>query len=224
MKIVFLVLFFFFTLWAKEGEIYLVKIAPDIPYIYVDHKGVKVKVMRIQDTAHLLTDDYTKTSRPCPPFCIHPIKISQDIKTVSTLEVVKFMRDKVNKGKGLIIDARLPSWYNLETIPSAINIPFVFFENNPPKEKVEKLLLLLGAKKKKDGSLDFSQAKELLLFCNGLWCDQSPRFIKHILAYGYPAKKILYYRNGMQGWKLLGLTTVVEKGRFINTKKGKDKK
>ncbi len=204
----------------KEDEIYLVKITPDIPYVYVDHKGVKVKVMRIQDTNHLLTDDYSKTSRPCPPFCIHPIKVDKRVKTVATVEVVKFMRDKVNSGKGIIIDARLPKWYYAETIPSAINVPFTFLESNPPKEKVVAFFKLLGAKEK-NGKLDFSNAKELLIFCNGVWCDQSPRLIRNLIKYGYPTDKILYYRNGMQGWKLLGLTTVVEKGNFIKNSQTK---
>ena len=198
-------------------EIYLVKITPDIAYVYVDHKGVRVKVMRIQDTNHLLTDDYSKTSRPCPPFCIHPIKVHPKVRTVGTVEVVEFMRDKVNTAKGLIIDARLPKWYNTETIPSAINVPFTFLEANPSKEKIVAFFKLLGAKEK-NGKLDFSNAKELLLFCNGVWCDQSPRLIKNLIKYGYPTDKLLYYRNGMQGWKLLGLTTVVEKGKFVNSK------
>ncbi len=204
------------ALWAaQEKEVVLVKITKDIPFIYVKHKGVPIKVMRIQDTDHLLLDDYSKTSRPCPPFCIHPIKVADNIKTIATVEMVEFMRDKVNKGKGLVIDARLKQWYVLETIPSAINVPFTVLEKGN-KEVAKKLFKIFGMKVKKDGSWDFSDAKELAVFCNGVWCDQSPRFIKKLLEYGYPAEKILYYRNGMQGWKLLGLTTVVEKEQIKN--------
>ena len=213
----FFAMMLFVSTLVGAKEIYLVKITPDIAYVYVDHKGIRVKVMRIQDTNHLLTDDYAKTSRPCLPFCIHPIKVNDKVKTVATVEVVEFMRDKVNTGKGLIIDARLPKWYEAETIPSAINVPFTFLESNPSKERVVEFFKLLGAKEK-GGKLDFSNAKELLLFCNGVWCDQSPRLIKNLIKYGYPTDKLLYYRNGMQGWKLLGLTTVVEKGKFVNNK------
>jgi rhodanese-related sulfurtransferase len=206
-----LVLFvvFLVSLLAEEETI-LVKITKDIPYIYVKHKGIPIKVMRIQDVDHLLLDDYSKTSRPCPPFCIHPIKIDENIKTIATVEIIKFMRDKVNKGSGLVIDARLPRWYELETIPSAINVPFTLLEKGD-REVADKLFELFGMKKTKDGKRDFSNAKELAIFCNGVWCDQSPRLIKKLLEFGYPANKIYYYRNGMQGWKLLGLTTVVEK-------------
>ncbi|MRI83001.1 MAG: sulfurtransferase [Nitratiruptor sp.] len=196
----------------EEDEMVLVRITKDIPYIYVDHKGTKIKVMRIQDPGHLLLDDYSKTSRPCPPFCIHPISVDKRIKTIATVEMIEFMRDKVNSGKGFVIDARLPHWYELETIPSAINLPFTLLEKGD-KEVAKKLFKLFGMEVKADGSWDFSKAKELAIFCNGVWCDQSPRLIRQLLKYGYPADKILYYRNGMQGWKLLGLTTVVEKGK-----------
>ena len=58
---------------------------------------------------------------------------------------------------------------------------------------------------------DFSEAKDILLWCNGMWCGQSPRAIKGLLAMGYPAEKIFYYRSGMQSWQLLGLSVVVPK-------------
>ena len=58
---------------------------------------------------------------------------------------------------------------------------------------------------------DFSGAKEVLLWCNGMWCGQSPRAIKGLLALGYPPEKIFYYRGGMQAWQSLGLTVVVPK-------------
>ncbi len=202
-----------FTIYAIAQEDLLIRIAPDISYVTVKHRGIKIKVMRNQDPEHLLLDDYSKTSRPCPPFCIHPIRL-KGIKTIATLELVKFMRDKVNSGKGVIIDARLPQWYKAETIPSSINIPFVVFKKIDRK-KARKIFELLGMKVK-DGHWDFSQAKELAVFCNGLWCDQSRRLIDSLVKYGYPKEKIYWYRNGMQGWKLLGLTTVVQQ---VNTAK-----
>lgn len=45
-------------------------------------------------------------------------------------------------------------------------------------------------------------------FCNGLWCGQSPRNIKGLLKLGYPARKLIWYRGGMQDWEAVGLTTV----------------
>ena len=69
--------------------------------------------------------------------------------------------------------------------------------------------MALGAKKGRDGGLDFTNAKELMLYCNGLWCGQSPRAIRNLLAAGYPAEKLFYYRGGMQAWLSVGLTEYV---------------
>jgi rhodanese-related sulfurtransferase len=62
--------------------------------------------------------------------------------------------------------------------------------------------------KENDDSLDFTNAKTVVMFCNGMWCGQSPNNIRNLLKLGYPADKIKWYRGGMQDWEILGLTTV----------------
>jgi len=208
MKSLCILLFFTVSLFGKENV--LVKITEDVPYLYVNHMGQKIKVARIQDTNNILSDDYTKTSRACPPFCIHPTKINDEIQTIAEVEVTNFLKDKVPTQKGIVIDARLKSWYELETIPSAINIPYILIQE-ADKNMAQKIFSLLGMKVQKSGKWNFDTAKELVVFCNGVWCEQSHHFIEGMLKFGYPAKKILYYRSGFQGWKLLGLTTVVQK-------------
>jgi len=184
-----------------------VKITKNISSVKVNHLGQEVEIKRIQDPYHVLSDDYTKTSRECPPFCIHPMKVADGVKTIGEVELINDIKDYVNKGKAVIVDARLPSWYKVETIPSAINIPFTLLEN-ADKETVDTIFSSLGAKKV-GNKWDFKDAKLLIVFDNGVWCDQATRFIKNILKAGYPKDKILYYRDGFQGWKLLGLTTVI---------------
>lgn len=196
-------------LFAQNDQV-TVKLTKEIPFIYTTDSGKTVKVERIQDVNNRLTDDYTKTSRACPPFCIQATKIDPDIKNIEELEIIDFMENKVKNNTGVIIDARLKSWFELETIPSAVNIPFPIMQN-ATKEKAEKIFTLLGMKVKADGSWDFSNAKELAVFCNGVWCEQTAHFMSGLLKYNYPKDKIAYYRSGFQGWKLLGLTTVVHK-------------
>ncbi len=188
----------------------VVRINKDIPYIMTTDSGHKIKVERVQDTNHRLTDDYTKTSRPCPPFCIQPTKIDPQIQNIEELELISFMNNQVEKKTGVVIDARLKKWYELETIPSAVNIPFPVIQN-ASKAKAEKIFKILGMKVKTNGSWDFSNAKELAVFCNGVWCEQSAHFMAGMLKHHYPKNKLFYYRSGFQGWKLLGLTTVVHK-------------
>jgi len=61
----------------------------------------------------------------------------------------------------------------------------------------------------KTGRWDFTDVKELVLWCNGPTSGQSPRAIRGLLEAGYPGEKLKYYRGGMQMWQLWGLTTIV---------------
>jgi len=193
---------------AKENVV--VKITKDIPYININDSGVNVTIKRIQDTANRLTDDFVKTSRLCPPHCIQPVKLKNGVKTVGELELIDFIKNKVYKKKGILVDARLKNFYVLETIPGAINIPFTIAQVKS-KKITDSLFKALGAKVNADGSYDFTNAKDLAIFCSGLWCGASVKLINNLVAKGYPKDKIVWYRGGLQAWKILGLTTVVHK-------------
>jgi rhodanese-related sulfurtransferase len=198
---------------VTEESSYEVKITEDIPYVEVNHQGVMVKITRVQDTENRLVDDFSKTSRPCPPFCIHPMQAAPGVRTIGELELLDFLKNHATSEDGLLVDARMPEWYESETIPGSVNIPFVIFTKLTTKRG--RILELLGAVKDKSGKYDFTNAKELSLFCNGPWCDQSPRAIKGLIKVGYPPEKIAYYRGGMQLWKLFGLTTVLPKRNVV---------
>ncbi|MDU8929396.1 rhodanese-like domain-containing protein [Alisedimentitalea sp. MJ-SS2] len=178
-------------------------ITPDMASHSINLNGERVVIERIQDTSHRLSNDFTKTSRPCPPFCIHPISAAPGVDTIGEIEVMEFLENTVATGQGLLIDSRVPSWYQKGTIPGAVNVPFSTLEaSNPYRDEI---LKALGARQTTTG-WDFSNALDLAMFCNGPWCDQSPRAIRNLTQAGYPAEKIKYYRGGMQLWLLLGLT------------------
>ena len=205
-------LFLLTSAQAEESDI-KVMIAEGIPFVDVDHQGVKVRIKRIQDTENRLVDDFSKTSRPCPPFCIHPIEAAPGVHTVGELELIKFLLTNVASETGLLIDARMPNWYESETIPGSVNIPFVIFTT--PSAKRDSIMQLLGGTKTSAEKYTFKNPKHLTLFCNGPWCDQSPRAIQGLIHAGYPANKLSYYRGGMQLWKSFGLTTVLPKSREV---------
>jgi len=206
-----------------------VKIAEDKPYTVVNHGAELVKVQRIQDTSHTIEGSFAKTSRPCPPFCVNPLNIGEGVATVAELEVIKFMETALQQGNGVMIDARTPGWHEKGTIPGSINIPFSVFEKPDDDPELVEVLERLGARERNEVSAvmrsleklglfggnektdtwDFSEAKQLLLWCNGPWCGQSPRAIRAMVSLGYPAEKLYYYRGGMQMWQSLGLTTVM---------------
>ena len=214
-----------------------------LAYVDVQQDGKTVRVQRIQDQDNMLTDGYAKTSRKCPPFCIQPMKVAPGVATIGEAEIFRFMDHQLTSGEGLIIDARTPSWHAKGTIPGSINIPFTVFEgddDNPEtKAALEKLggvprgevgwltrrferamapLGWFGADKKTD-HWDFTHAKQVVMWCNGPWCGQSPHAIHALLRHGYPAQDIFYYRGGMQMWRIHGLTTVIpEKNRAVAQK------
>jgi rhodanese-related sulfurtransferase len=203
-----------------------VNITQNLSYITINHKGQTVRIDRIQDQDNRLTGGFTKTSRKCPPFCIQPMIVAPGVETYGELEVIQFINDYVKTNKGVLIDARTPSWYAKGTIPGSVNIPFTTFALHRNDKKlivsmqqlgVERrktvmtgywtdLKDLLGIEKKPNPFWDFSAAKKLLLWCNGMWCGQSPRAIQGLIKLGYPTEKLHYYRAGMQAWLILGLT------------------
>lgn len=205
------IFFFFLTISATglwpQAQARQVNISPKLPFMDIVVAGKTVRIERNQDTSHRLTNGYAKTSRACPPFCVHAMKVAAGVETVGELELIKFLKASVESKRGLLIDARIPSFYKKGTIPGAVNIPFNLFSrrDNP---YFEKILAVLGAARKPDGKWNFSKSMALMLFCNGPWCDQSPRAIKNLLAAGYPANRIFYYRGGMQNWQALGFNTV----------------
>lgn len=182
-----------------------VNITPEDYSFTVNLNGDAIVYERNQDQTAVVQDDFAKTSRQCPPFCVHAMSAGEGVETVGELELIKFMETHVAEGKGLLIDSRIPAWFQKGTIPGAVNIPFSVM--SPDNKYRVQILEALGAKVDGD-SLDFSDAQDLLLFCNGPWCDQSPRAITDLLAAGYPAEKIRYYRGGMQLWLMLGFNTV----------------
>lgn len=200
-------------LWAALGSSVLaaqelkVKITPTLSAVDVVHGGQAVRIQRIQDTGHKIIDDFAKTSRPCPEFCIHAMVVAPGVETLGELELLDFMSQQVPSGRGLVIDARLPDFHKIETIPTSINIPFTVIKADNPH--IGQILSALGAEQGSNKRWNYQKAKSLALWCNGPWCDQSSRAIRSLLSLGYPPAKLKYYRGGMQAWKSLGLTTVV---------------
>ena len=201
MKVVFGVSFLFSVIFATE-----VKITKNLPYIDIDVDGEKVKIQRINNTKNKLKNSYIKTSRPTPPFYIQPFSPIKGIKTVGELEVIGFIQNKLSKNKGVLVDARMPKWYKNATIPGSVNIPFSILLPGFKSQYVRQVLTVLGARENEQW--DFSEALELLVFDNGPWCQQGVAAMRELVKLGYPKKKILYYRGGMQHWLILGLSTI----------------
>lgn len=138
---------------------------------------------------------------------ISPMVIEKGVKTVGELEVIEFIKDAQGNKNLLLIDARLPDWYLKQTIPTAENIPFNYFNPEKYPDEFQDVLEHLGVSYE-NNKYNFKNARKLLLFCNGSWCLQSALAIKNLTKLGYPKEKLLWYRGGMYSWKMLNLTTI----------------
>ena len=138
---------------------------------------------------------------------ISPMKYSTNVETFGELETLQFIEKAKNDTNLLLVDSRTENWFFHETIPGAVNVPYVYLKQSQYPDEFEEYLAILGVKKV-NGKYDFTNAKELLMFCNGAWCGQSPESMKYLIGIGYPESKLKWYRGGMQSWLSLGLTTV----------------
>ena len=188
-----------------------VAITETLEAVEVTHQGKTVVIRRNQNTNNTVNPMYARTSRECPPFCIQPIKIAEDVDTIGELEVLDYL-DEIHQGNQdvLVIDSRTPGWVKQGTIPGSINIPWTRLKTTAGADPflVADILKQRFGVKMREGLWDFSEAKTLVLFCNGMWCEQSPSNIRTLLKLGYPPNRLKWYRGGMQDWEILGLTTV----------------
>ena len=169
-----------------------VAIQPGMPSVTVETADGPVEISRIQDRDHRLEGEWARTSRACPPFCIQPMEPAPGVRTIGELELLEMLADP----DITVIDSRTVDWFQGGTIPGAVSMPW---------NRMTDRLGELGCEPDFEG-WDCSAARSVALFCNGLWCGQSPTAIRAMIGAGYPPERIAYYRGGMQSWRLLGLT------------------
>ena len=187
-----------------------VGITPDVMKFTVKHGGQDVDIMRTQDNKATVNPSFAKTSRPCPPFCIQPAELAPGVETIAEVEMIDYIK-RMSDGDDsiVVIDSRTPDWVAKGTIPGAINLPWT--KLNPAKGatpiEIAEIMQDTFNVSESEGLFNFENCKTAVMFCNGMWCGQSPNNIKNLLKVGYPAHKIKWYRGGMQDCEILGLST-----------------
>lgn len=189
---------------AEEKETKGVMITHGIQSVDVKHDGKTVAITRVQDKKNEIVPFYRKTTRgtiqAMHPFAPHAVE------TIGEREIIEYIQKmSVGDSSIIIIDSRTPAWVKRSgMIPGAVNIPFTQFSDDAVTLEImeDEFDVIPGE------TFNFSNAKTLVMYCNGNWCGQSPTAIRKLLSMGYPAAKIKYFRGGMQSWTALGLTTV----------------
>ena len=195
------------SIFAAEGEASkFVPISKGVKSIDMDLNGEKFTLMRNQTAGNKISDLYVTTDRGAP----QPMILAPGVETLGELEFIELMKKAQTDKNIAVIDSRKPGWFAKLRIPGAVNVPYTNFDEE--KTAIEMMEDEMGVVQKADGTLDFSNAKTLALYCNGYWCGQTPGMVKNakfaLLKMGYPAEKIKYYRGGMQAWTSLGFTVV----------------
>ena len=164
-----------------------VGISKGVMSVEVVNHGKKTKITRNQDNGNTIKQDFAKTSRPCPPFCIQPMVLAPGVETIAELEVMDYLSKMANgDGTILVIDSRTPDWTKKGTIPGSINIPWT--KLNASKADAISIGDIMEEKFNVGGdedSRDFSKAKTLVMFCNGMWCGQSPSEQNQMVPWWY---------------------------------------
>lgn len=170
-----------------------VNITSDMPSAQVPlPDGGTAEISRVQDNDNKVEGEWALTSRPCPPFCIQPMQPAPGVTTIGELELIAALQHPDT----IVVDSRVTRDFAIGTIPGAISIPYT---------EAPDRLDALGCEIDFDG-FDCEGARPVVLFCNGPWCGQSPAAAERVIAAGFPADLISYYRGGMQVWRLLGLS------------------
>ncbi|SDN64211.1 Rhodanese-related sulfurtransferase [Lutimaribacter pacificus] len=186
------------ALLAGTAQAEEVAITKDMPNVTVETGNGPVVIERIQDPAHEITGEWARTSRPCPNFCVQPIIPAPGVTPIGELELIGFLNDP----DVVVIDGRVRRDFETGAIPGAVNVPYT---------EAGDRLGELGCEPDFEGFIcEGDDIKSAALYCNGPWCGQSPAAARRMIEAGFPAEKIYYYRPGMQGWRMLGLTVTGE--------------
>lgn len=194
------------SVFAAESNDKFVAISSGVKSIEITLNGEKFVIERNQTPGNRITDLYVTTDRGTP----QPMIIASGVETVGEIEFIDYMKKAQTDENIVIIDSRKPGWFARLRIPGAVNVPYTSFDEKD--DAIDMMEDYMGVTVKDDGTLDFSKAKTVVLYCNGYWCGQTPGMVKNaefaLLKIGYPAEKIKYYRGGMQAWTSLGFTVV----------------
>ena len=156
-------------------------IMPDVKSISFDSREGPVTISRYANDIMLVKGS------------IRPMAPTPGVTPVGELEVLDALQDSAY----IVVDTRTVETQYGGTIPGSVNVPF-----NEVTDRLDEL----GCSGSSD-AWSCEQALNVVLYCNGPNCGQSPIAMAAMVEADFPADKISYYRGGMLAWTSLGLTT-----------------
>lgn len=220
------------TALADATSLGTAPLKPDVPYVFVVHDSRSVKVQRVIEQSFRVGMDIRgtlyQTVANCPPFCLQPLKLDLPVETVAETEIVDFMLTTLRDNAGTLVDVRAPRQFAYNTIPGSINLFVQDLIKAQDDNAMPAVFERLGAKRREapgwfrqqledyglagnglqSGEWDFTEAKELIVWGIAPTSGVPAQVIDILLAAGYPASKLKWYRGGMAAWQYWGFTTV----------------
>ena len=170
--------------------------------------GAQVRIARENAQAAEFAASFTATDDSCGAACIAPLNVAPGVATLDEPQVLRFMMDEIANNAGLMVDARSVEDRARGFIPGSVSLPHSTVD---PKGRFwHEIVKALGATSQ-GGVIEYSNARALLVYDTGPSTDDAGQLVRNLLAVGYPAEKIKYYRGGMQVWSVLGFN--IEKGQ-----------
>ena len=171
------------ALWmtALQAEEEPLNIIPDTESISFDSQEGPITLRRFANDIMLVKG------------AIRPMVPTPGVTPVGELEVIAALQDS----DYIVIDTRTVETQYGGTIPGSIDIRY---------DEIADRLDEVGCESAQAG-WNCEQALNVVLYCNGPNCGQSPRAMAAMVEAGFPASKIFFYRGGMLAWTSLGLTT-----------------
>jgi rhodanese-related sulfurtransferase len=114
---------------------------------------------------------------------IQPMSLAPGVVTLGELEVIEHVR-----AGHRLVDCRLAEYSREGTIPGALNVPH------------DEIVARIG---------ELDRTAPTVLFCNGPQCPATAKATEALLAAGWPAELLRYYRGGIHDWVTLGLPLAV---------------
>jgi len=170
--------------------------------------GAQVSIDRDNNQAAQYAATFTAKDKNCGAACIAPMQVATGVATFDEPQVLRFLVDVVANNRGLMVDARSPDDRAQGFIPGSVSLPHATLD--PAQGYWANVIAALGAKAS-GAAFNFANARALLVYDTGPSSDDAGKLVKNLLAVGYPAEKIKYYRGGMQVWSVLGFN--IEQGR-----------
>lgn len=171
--------------------------------------GERIKISRNNTDSARYMQAFAAASGSCGAPCIAPMLAAPGVRTLGETEVLDFLVTEVAGNTGLMVDARGPTDRARGFIPGTVSLPHSTLA--PQNNYRDDILKALGARTF-EGTYNFADARTLLVYDNGPSSDEAGQLIDNLLAAGYPAEMISYYRGGMQVWAVLGFS--IEEGTF----------